>query len=88
MKPIEMPRIVYLRGEEAIEALSTFVNELEKQRGKRLTDNQTDALMRVANKLITSIEVQIQTNTALERKYSNSSYHFGRIISSLARFIG
>jgi len=37
MQPIEIPELPKLRGEEAIEALYDFVNELEEQKGKELT---------------------------------------------------
>ena len=86
MKPINMPKIVYLRGKKAVEALSTFVNELEKQRGKELTDKQVDALIRIADELITCIEAQIQTNTVFQRNYLNPSYYIRRMVRPLARF--
>lgn len=87
MKPINMPKIVYLRGKKAVEALSTFVNELEKQRGKELTDKQVDALIRIANELITCIEAQIQTNTVFQREYLNPSYYIGTMVGPLTKFI-
>lgn len=86
MKPIKMPKIVYLRGEEAVEALSTFANELEEQRGKELTNKQVDALIRIANELITCIEAQIQTDTVFQ-KCSNPSYYIGTIVGPLTKFI-
>ena len=82
-----MPKIVYLRGKKAVEALSTFVNELEKQRGKELTDKQVDALIRIANELITCIEAQIQTNTVFQREYLNPSYYIGTMVGPLTKFI-
>lgn len=82
-----MPKIVYLRGREAVEALSTFVHELEKQRGKELTDKQVDALIRIAHELSTCIEAQIQTNTVFQREYLNPGYYFRGMISPLAKFI-
>lgn len=87
MKPIKIPQIVCLRGKEAVKALSTFVNELERQRGKELTDNQVDALIRIANELITSIEAQIQTKTTIHRSYLNPSHFIKRIVSPLTKFI-
>lgn len=44
-----------LNGRKAIEALCDYVEELEKQRGKHLTGKQTDAMIRLASELISSI---------------------------------
>ena len=82
-----MPKIVYLRGKEAVEALSTFVNELENQRGKELTDKQVDALIRIANELIVCVEAQIQTNTVFQREYLNPSCYIGTMVGPLTKFI-
>ena len=64
MQFIEIPEFPRLRGEKAIEALYDFVNEVEEQRGKELTDKQTTALIKFAKGLILSIE---------EEKLSGSS---------------
>ena len=56
MRYIEIPDFPILRGEKAIKALYDFINELEEQRGKELTDKQTDALIKLAHGLISSIE--------------------------------
>jgi len=45
-----------LDGKKAIEALCEYVEELEEQRGKHLTGKQTDAMIRVATELISSIK--------------------------------
>lgn len=66
MQPIEIPEIIVLRGEEAIEALHGFINELEGQRGKDLTDKQTDALVRLAEGLTSSIEAEMRSNASEE----------------------
>lgn len=65
MEPLKMPKTVYLKGREAVIALSEFIDELEKQRGKTLTDKQTEALIRIANELISNIEAQIKTEAAI-----------------------
>jgi hypothetical protein len=62
MQPIEIPEFEILRGEKAIEALHVFINELEGQRGEKLTDKQTNALIKLAKGLISFIE----TETPLE----------------------
>jgi hypothetical protein len=56
MQYIEVPEFPRLRGEKAIEALYDFVDELEEQRGKELTEKQTAALIKFAWGLISSIE--------------------------------
>jgi hypothetical protein len=58
MQPIEIPEFEILRGEKAIDALYVFINELEEQRDKELTDKQTNALIKLANGLISSIETK------------------------------
>jgi len=59
MQPIEIPEFTRLRGEKAIKALYTFINELEEQRGKELTDKQTTALIKLAEGLISSIKAEM-----------------------------
>jgi len=66
MQPIEIPEFEILRGEKAIEALYVFINELEEQRGKELTDKQTNALIKMAKGLISSIETETQLDTSSE----------------------
>lgn len=85
MQPIRKPKIVYLKGKEAVEALSTFIDDLENQRGGELTDKQTDALIRVANELIASIEAQIKTNTTPQREHLPLTAHIRRMLSPLTK---
>jgi len=66
MQPIEIPEFEILRGEKAIEALNVFINELEGQRDKELTDKQTNALIKMAKGLISSIETETRMNTSSE----------------------
>jgi len=66
MQPIEIPEFEILRGEKAIEVLYVFINELEGQRGKELTDKQTNALIKLAEGLISSIETETQLDTSSE----------------------
>ncbi|MFX0202396.1 MAG: hypothetical protein ACFFCW_40340 [Candidatus Hodarchaeota archaeon] len=61
MELLEIPKLPVLRGEEAIWALSNFINELEEQRGKELTDKQCSALIRLAKGLMSSIEEDIKS---------------------------
>ena len=58
MQLIEIPEFETLRGEKAIEALYDFINELGEQGGKELTDKQTNALIKLAKGLISSIETE------------------------------
>lgn len=64
MQFIEIPEFPKLRGEKAIEALYDFVDELEKQRDKELTDKQTTVLIKFAWGLISSIEAERQLGTS------------------------
>jgi len=66
MQPIEIPEFEILHGEKAIEALHVFINELEEQRGKELTDKQTNALIKLAKELISSIETETPLDTSSE----------------------
>ena len=87
MKPVKMPKVVYLKGKAAIEALSTFVDEIEEKRGKELTDKQTDALIRIANELSSSIEAQIQAETRVKESYFPPNCALKRIVRPLTKFI-
>lgn len=64
MQFIEIPQFPRLRGKEAIEAIYDFVNELEEQRGKELTDKQTTALIEFSWGLVSSIEAENQLDTS------------------------
>ena len=64
MQFIEVPEPPRLRGEEAIAALTNFVGELEKQRDKELTDEQTTVLTKLAKGLISSIEAEKRFKTS------------------------
>ena len=68
MHLVEIPEFAILRGEEAIEALYGFIDELEEQRGQTLTDKQTDALIKLARGLISSIETEMLSNPPNEKK--------------------
>jgi len=87
MKPIKMPKVVYLKGKAAVKALSTFVDELEEKRGKELTDKQTDALIRIANELSSSIKAQIQAETIVREFYPPPTCAFKRLVRPLTKFI-
>jgi len=64
MELLEIPEFPGLRGKEAIQALHDFINELEEQRGKELTEKQTTALIKLTKGLISSIEAEVQSNTS------------------------
>lgn len=61
-RSVEAALVPKLRGEEAIEVLCDFVDELEEQRGARarneLTEKQTQALIKFTRGLISSIETE------------------------------
>lgn len=72
MQLIEIPKFAILRGEKAIETLYGFIDELEEQTGQTLTDKQTDALIKLARGLISSIETEMLSNSPNEeRRFMN-----------------
>lgn len=70
MRVIEIPEFPTLRGQEAIDALNEIIKELEQQKGKELTEKQAKALIKVANGLISSIKVEIDSKISDKRKSS------------------
>ena len=69
MQPVEIPEFPRLRGEEAIEALQNLIRELQEQRGKELTDKQTNALIKFSLGLISSIEEENRPNRIMNKRY-------------------
>lgn len=63
----ETPNVEVLDGPRAIEALGEYIDELEARRGEDLTTRQTDAMIRLASALISSIEYHIQKSADAER---------------------
>lgn len=70
MAYIEIPEIKRVRGKEALEALNSYIQELEKHGDKTLTEKQTKALIKFAKGLMNSIEAQ---QVATLRKKSKKS---------------
>ncbi len=64
MQLIEIPEFPILRGEKAIKVLYDFINGLEEQRAKELTEKQTAALIKFARGLISSIEAETRSGTS------------------------
>jgi hypothetical protein len=56
MQSIALPEFPRLQGEEAIEALHNFIEELNEEGNKDLTKKQTKTLKKLAKEIITSIE--------------------------------
>jgi hypothetical protein len=63
MQLIEIPEFPILRGEKAIWVLHDFIDELEEQRGRELTEKQTAALIKFARGLISCIEAETRSGT-------------------------
>lgn len=59
MQYIEVPKSQSWRGEEAIEALQEIIKEFEQQKGKELTGQQADSLIKFAKVLISAIEAEV-----------------------------
>lgn len=66
MRYLEIPEFPVLRGEKAVKALYDFIGELEGQRSEKLTERQTDALIKFAKGLISSIEEEKQATTPIK----------------------
>lgn len=64
MELLEIPEFPVLRGKKAIQALHDYINELEEQRGKELTEKQTTALIKLTKGLISSIEAETHSDTS------------------------
>jgi len=74
MQPIEIPKFPTLHGENAIKALHDFINELEEQKSGELTEKQTRALIKFAEGLISSLEVEIRSEKAVEEMRYESRF--------------
>lgn len=56
--PVEIPEFPRLRGEKAVKALHGLVAELEEQRRNGSADKKTNALIKIAKGLISSIQAE------------------------------
>jgi hypothetical protein len=56
MQSVMFPEFPRLQGEEAIEALHNFIEELNEKGNKELTKKQTKTLKKLAKGIIASIE--------------------------------
>ncbi len=73
MRRIEVPDFPILRGEDAIDALQGYIRELDKQKKPELTKNQKEALMKLANGLISAIKKETENQKATTKEKNNSS---------------
>lgn len=62
MQHFKIPELQILKGEEAIAALKGYVKELNKNGDENLTPNQTQALIKLAQGLISTIESESQSS--------------------------
>ena len=85
MQFVEIPQFPRLRGQKAVEALYEFVNELEEQRGKELTDKQTTALIKFARGLISSIEVEMRSS--ISDKDIRETRFVGQLKETITQYI-
>jgi len=56
MQYFEKPKIVVLKGEEAVEVLNNYIKELGENKPEELTEGQTKAMIKLAEGLIQTIE--------------------------------
>ena len=71
MESVKIPKFRRLRGEAAVEALNEFIAELEDQRGKELTDKQTNALIKLAKGLIAAINTETWSTIPGKEEFTN-----------------
>ena len=90
MRPVEVPELPRLHGEEAIVALYDFINELEEERGEELPKKQIKALVKFAKGLIFSIETEMLSDIrrrALAEKTTNEARLVTRIRKTFAKYV-
>ncbi len=71
------PEIVVLKGEEAIEVLEEYINELREGKAEELTPNQTNIMIKLAKSLISAIDeettiLETAKHSALVPKLKNA----------------
>jgi len=66
MQSVMFPEFPRLQGEEAIEALQNFIEELNSKENKELTKKQTKTLKLVAKGIIASIEASKNEEPQIE----------------------
>jgi len=67
MQSVMFPEFPRLQGEEAIEALHYFIEELNSKENKELTKKQTKTLTKVAKGIIASIEATKNEEPQIEK---------------------
>ena len=67
MQTLATPNFEVLDGMEAVATLWEYIGELEDRRGKDLTTRQTDAMIRLAKALISSINFHMRESAEAER---------------------
>jgi hypothetical protein len=66
MQYFERPRTVVLKGGEAVAALKEYILELQRGEAEELTQEQTDAMIKLAKALISTIKSEKQTQPKTE----------------------
>lgn len=64
MEYIKIPETVRISGNEAIQSLNEYINELEQQTSGELTKKQKSAMIKFTRGLIASIEHEMQHKAA------------------------
>ncbi len=84
MQSFEIPKFPVLYGEDAVQALKSYIKEIEEQTVEGLSERQTKALICVAQGLISTIE----NPTLCPTKKDNKDTHFlSRIETAIVGFI-
>jgi hypothetical protein len=67
LQTLATPNLEVLDGMKAVATLWEYISELEDRRGKDLTERQTDAMIRLAKALISSINFHMRESAEAER---------------------
>ena len=68
MQPLKRPEIYVLKGEGAVNVLEAYVAELRENRPDELTETQAEALVKLAEGLITAIDEEVATGDVAENQ--------------------
>ena len=82
MQPLKRPETYVLKGEGAVNVLVAYVTELKENRPDELNATQAEALVKLAESLITAIdeEVTVEDRTELPTKLT-FKHAFGDLLS-------
>jgi broad specificity phosphatase PhoE len=69
MQDYHRPEILTLKGEEAAAVLREYLKELQRGKPEELTERQTDAMIKITEGLLSSIETEAPVSAAKRRHH-------------------